>query len=75
MKNMPIARTIMAIVTGTSSRCSSLAFICLALQGHLFAGISFEIANVLREAQPGNRKQFPEVLVLKVNYLELGYFI
>jgi hypothetical protein len=47
MKNVPIARTTVAIITGTNSRRSSLRDIFLTRHrsSHLFAGIDFEIVN------------------------------
>src|ERR1700675_1135380 len=47
-QNAPIAATTAAIVTETNSRRSSFAGIRLALnrlQGHVFAGIGFEMFN------------------------------
>jgi hypothetical protein len=47
MKNVPIASTTVAIITGTNSRRSSLRDIFLTRyrSSHLFAGIDFEIVN------------------------------
>jgi hypothetical protein len=51
-QNAPIAATRAAIVTGANSRRSSLAGIRLALnrQGHVFAGIGFEMFNDERDS-------------------------
>jgi hypothetical protein len=48
----------MAIITGTNSRRSSLAGIRLALSilGHVFAGIGFEIANDSHPDRRHNRE-------------------
>jgi hypothetical protein len=45
-QNTPIAATTAAIMTGINSRRSSVGILFLhRFQGHLFAGIGFEIVN------------------------------
>ena|SRR5665213_663761 len=61
MKNVPIARTTVAIITGTNSRRSSPRdiFPTLDRSSHLFAGINFEIVNEGREFElPIGRGRF-----------------
>jgi hypothetical protein len=48
-QNTPIAATMAAIITGINSRRSSVGILLFLhrFQGHLFAGIGFEIVNGL----------------------------